>query len=79
MELKTTVKARIDIDTKTRASAALHDMGFSVSDAIRILLHCIANEKRFPIDIHNSENEPKNHQFHSLKNLKKGGGTKCPI
>lgn len=63
MKLKTTVKARIDIDTKRRAAVALRDMGLSVSDAIRIMLRSIANEKRFPIDVHNSGYEHKSHRL----------------
>ena len=34
----TVVRARIDSDTKTRATEALHAMGLSMSDAIRMLL-----------------------------------------
>jgi len=45
------VRARIDHDTKQRASAALADMGLSVSDAIRLLMLRIADEKRLPFDI----------------------------
>ena len=45
------VRARIDHDTKQRASAALADMGLSVSDAIRLLMLRIADEKRLPFDV----------------------------
>ncbi len=45
------VRARIDQDTKARASAALADMGLSVSDAIRLLMLRIADEKRLPFEI----------------------------
>lgn len=45
------VRARIDQDTKERASAALADMGLSVSDAIRLLLLRIADEKRLPFEV----------------------------
>jgi DNA-damage-inducible protein J len=45
------VRARIDLDTKERASAALAEMGLSVSDAIRLLMLRIADEKRLPFDV----------------------------
>ena len=45
------VRARIDLDTKERASAALADMGLSVSDAIRLLMLRIADEKRLPFEV----------------------------
>ena len=44
----TVVRARIDSDTKARATEALHAMGLSVSDAIRLLLLRVAEEKRLP-------------------------------
>ena len=45
------VRARIDQDTKNRATAALAEMGLSVSDAIRLLLLRIADEKRLPFEV----------------------------
>ncbi|WP_293868822.1 type II toxin-antitoxin system RelB/DinJ family antitoxin [uncultured Alsobacter sp.] len=45
------VRARIDHETKERAQAALADMGLSVSDAIRLLMIRIADEKRLPFDV----------------------------
>jgi len=45
------VKARIDEDIKNRAQAALEAMGLSVSDAIRLLLVSVAEEKRLPFDV----------------------------
>ena len=44
----TVVRARIDADTKDRATKALAAMGLSVSDAIRLLLVRIAADKAFP-------------------------------
>jgi DNA-damage-inducible protein J len=46
-----TVRARIDRDTKAAASEALAAMGLSVSDAIRMMLRRIAEEKRLPFDV----------------------------
>ena len=45
------VRARIDTDTKVRAISALADMGLSVSDAIRLLLIRVADERRLPFDV----------------------------
>lgn len=42
----TYVRARIDSDTKDRAAEALEAMGLSVSDAIRLLMVRVANERR---------------------------------
>lgn len=44
----TYVRARIDTDTKERATEALQAMGMSVSDAIRLLMLHIADERRLP-------------------------------
>jgi DNA-damage-inducible protein J len=45
------VRARIDQDTKERASAALAEMGLSISDAIRLLMLRIADERRLPFEV----------------------------
>lgn len=45
------VRARIDSDTKLRASEALRAMGLSVSDAIRLLLLRVAEEKKLPFEV----------------------------
>ncbi|MCY4033843.1 MAG: type II toxin-antitoxin system RelB/DinJ family antitoxin [Hyphomicrobiales bacterium] len=47
----TYVCARIDKATKQRASEALAAMGLSVSDAIRLLMVYIANERRLPFEV----------------------------
>ena len=47
----TSVRVRIDTETKTRAAAALRAMGLSVSDAIRLLLVRVAEEKRLPFAV----------------------------
>jgi DNA-damage-inducible protein J len=48
---ETYVRARIDIHTKERATDALEAMGLSVSDAIRLLMLRIADERRLPFEI----------------------------
>ena len=45
------VRARIDSATKERATEALAGMGLSVSDAIRLLLVRIADERRLPFEV----------------------------
>jgi DNA-damage-inducible protein J len=47
----TYVRARIDTSTKERAADALEAMGLSISDAIRLLMLRIADERRLPFDI----------------------------
>ncbi|MGB4226186.1 MAG: type II toxin-antitoxin system RelB/DinJ family antitoxin [Candidatus Dechloromonas phosphoritropha] len=47
----TYVRARIDTDTKERAAEALQAMGLSISDAIRLLMLRIADERRMPFEI----------------------------
>ena len=42
------VRARIDQDTKERAAEALEAMGLSISDAIRLLMRRIADERCLP-------------------------------
>ena len=51
MKTDTVVRARIDGDTKARATEALQAMGLSVSDAIRLLLLRVADEKRLPFTV----------------------------
>lgn len=48
MSSDTVIRARIDRETKERATAALDAMGLSVSDAIRLLMLRIADEQRLP-------------------------------
>ena len=47
----TYVRARIDTDTKDRAADALDAMGLSISDAIRLLMLRIADERRVPFEV----------------------------
>ncbi|SEF03958.1 DNA-damage-inducible protein J [Rhizobiales bacterium GAS188] len=47
----TYVRARIDTSTKERAADALEAMGLSISDAIRLLMLRIADERRLPFDV----------------------------
>jgi len=45
------VRARIDTGTKERAADALEAMGLSISDAIRLLMLRVADEKRLPFEV----------------------------
>jgi DNA-damage-inducible protein J len=47
----TYVRARIDTETKERAAEALEAMGLSISDAIRLLMLRIADERRLPFEV----------------------------
>ena len=47
----TYVRARIDSKTKERAAEALDAMGLSISDAIRLLMLRIADERRLPFEV----------------------------
>ena len=51
MSTDSVVRARIDSDTKARATAALEAMGLSVSDAIRLLMLPVADEQRLPFAV----------------------------
>ena len=51
MSTDSVVRARIDSDTKARATAALEAMGLSVSDAIRLLMLRVADEQRLPFTV----------------------------
>lgn len=51
MTADTVVRARIDTNTKERAAAALGAMGLTISDAIRLLLLRVADERRLPFAV----------------------------
>ncbi len=51
MSADAVVRSRIDADTKERAALALRAMGLTISDAIRLLLLRVADEKRLPFDV----------------------------
>jgi DNA-damage-inducible protein J len=64
------VRARIDPKTKAAASAALAAMGLSVSDAIRMMLRRVADEKRLPFDV----KVPNADSKAAIKELESGKG-----
>jgi DNA-damage-inducible protein J len=67
---ETYVRARIDNVTKRRATAALEAMGLSVSDAIRLLMLRIADERRLPFEI----KAPNAETLESMTELEAGKG-----
>ena len=68
----TYVRARIDSETKMRASDALEAMGLSVSDAIRLLMLRIADEKRMPFEVR----VPNKATRDAIRELEEGKGKK---
>lgn len=70
MSSDTVVRARIDSETKARATEALQVMGLSVSDAIRLLLLRVADEKRLPFAIQ----APNTTTIEAMKELADGKG-----
>ena len=64
------VRARIDEKTKARATAALEAMGLSVSDAIRLLMLRVADEKRLPFEV----KAPNAKTLKAIAELKAGKG-----
>ena len=70
MSTDTVVRARIDSDTKARATDALQAMGLSVSDAIRLLLLRVADEKRLPFEV----KVPNAETLKAVRELEEGKG-----
>ena len=48
--MRTVVRARIDEKTRNEAAAVLSAVGFTVSDAFRLMMVRIASEKRLPFE-----------------------------
>lgn len=70
MPTDTFVRARINSDVKARAAEALQAMGLSVSDAIRLLLTRVADEKRLPFTVQ----VPNPTTANAMKELEAGKG-----
>ncbi|MGX7704047.1 type II toxin-antitoxin system RelB/DinJ family antitoxin [Methylobacterium sp. Gmos1] len=68
----TYVRARIDADIKERAAEALDAMGLSVSDAIRLLMLRIADDRRLPFDVEVPNAETRE----AITELEEGHGTR---
>ena len=72
MSADSIVRSRIDAETKQRAAAALEAMGLTISDAIRLLLLRVADEKRLPFDV----KVPNAESRQAMRELTEGKG-KC--
>ncbi|MDE2662102.1 MAG: type II toxin-antitoxin system RelB/DinJ family antitoxin [Gemmatimonadota bacterium] len=70
MSTDTVVRARIDSDTKARATEALTAMGLTMSDAIRLLLLRVADEQRLPFAVQ----VPNSSTLAAMKELDEGKG-----
>ncbi len=68
----TYVRARIDRATKKRATKALKAMRLSTSDAIRLLMVRIADERRLPFEVR----APNTTTRKAIAELEKGKGKK---
>ncbi len=71
----TYVRARIDSRTKKRAAHALEAMGLSISDAIRLLMLRVADERRLPFDV----KAPTPPRLRPFPNSKPEKGSGSPI
>lgn len=72
MAADSVVRARIDSATKKKAAAALGAMGLSISDAIRLLLLRVADEKRLPFEV----KVPNAATAKAIRQLEEGKGRK---
>jgi len=57
----TTIRSRIDPETKQEAQILLKRFGLSMSDAIRLFLHQVVLEKGLPFEIRLPDNEAAEH------------------
>jgi DNA-damage-inducible protein J len=70
MAATSVVRARIDEKTKRKASKALAGMGLSMSDAIRLMLVRVAEEKALPFDVY----EPNEETIAAMEEAERGEG-----
>ena len=69
MSNNTVVRARINSDVKTEAMKALETMGLTVSEAIRLLLLRVAEEKQLPFAVR----VPNTATAKAMRELEDGG------
>ncbi len=70
MAADTTVRARIDRETKARAAEALRARGLTMSEAIRRMLCAVADERDSPFDAR----VPNTATVEAIQELEGGGG-----
>ena len=70
MPATSVVRARIDEKVKRKASKALRGMGLSMSDAIRLMLVRVAEEKALPFDVY----EPNEESLKAIAEAEQGKG-----
>ena len=70
MSTSSMVHVRVDNQVKTQAAETLASMGLSVSDAVRMLLVRVANEKALPFDIR----VPNTKTLEAMRELEEGRG-----
>ena len=63
------VQARVDQGVKEEAAAVLAAMGLTVSDAVRLLLTKVAQEKALPFELHT----PNAETVAAMKEARRGG------
>lgn len=75
MTTSTMVHVRVDERVKNEASAALAEMGLSVSDAVRVLLTRIAAERALPFELRvpNAESQEAIQELRARRQRKQGG------
>jgi len=66
----TYVRARIDTATKELAADALEAMGLSISDALRLLMLRVAEERRLPFEV----KAPNSRTRKAINELESGKG-----
>ncbi len=69
MPANAVVRARIDEKVKRKATRALHKMGLSVSDAIRLLMVRVADDQALPFELH----VPNQETIAAMKEARRGG------
>ena len=70
MSNDTVVRARVNSDIKTEAMEALEAMGLTVSEAIRLFLLRVAEEKQLPFAVR----VPNTATARAMRELENGGG-----
>jgi len=65
------IRVRIDSETKEKAKETLGGMGLSISDAVRMFLVRVGSEGRFPFGLE----VPNARTKKAMAELEKGGGT----